>query len=64
MATEACVRRPLVLYCAKIDPKACDKGVVVFQAANIATEVCLKSGTKVLLKVRGKSPQSKNLDGF
>jgi hypothetical protein len=23
------------------DPKACDKGVVVFQVANMATEVCL-----------------------
>ena len=24
------------------DPKACDKGVVVYQVANMATEVCLR----------------------
>ena len=24
------------------DPKACDKGVVVFQVSNLATEVCLR----------------------
>ena len=24
------------------DPKACDKGVLVFQVANMATEVCLR----------------------
>ena len=64
MAKEACVRRLLVHQSAKIDPKACDKGVVVFQATNMATEVCLKSGTKILLKVRGKSPQSKILGRY
>ena len=64
MATKACVTRLLVLYRAKIDPKACDKGIVVFQAANMAIKVCLKSETKILLKVRGKSQQSKNLGRF
>ena len=42
MATEACVRRLLVLLSAKIDQKACDKCVVVFQVAKMATEVCVR----------------------
>ena len=35
-----------MLLSAKIDPKACDKGVIVFQFANMATEVCRKSNGK------------------
>ena len=43
MAAEVCVRSLPVLYNAKIDTEVGDKGVVVFQVARMAAEVCVIS---------------------
>ena len=41
MAPEVCVRSLPVLQNANTDPEVFNKGVVVFQVARMATEVCV-----------------------